>query len=457
MDYIIIFLMSVVPRPLDSWQNDYLEERLVRGVQITDFPSLRPFDLKETDDLGVTRSPNLSFDFKYDTITVLRMRPALYYEKNFFILHIEPVVKFGNDSLPPNNKFMDVFCSDYERAFALVQGSIFKIFAGRERFSVGPSPRYNLLLSGYSAPMDWFAYSLGDKKLRLTFFISRISDMYCKEIEYEGDTITNYIDAIRYLSIKRLDLNFIKGLNIGINEGALFGGENFALETYHFNPVIFLQAYQYNWHKDINFYLCFDAKYFRRNFAVYVSWLLDDFQLETDPNNEPNHWGFNIGLELADPLKIKNTFYQFEYTAVSRFTYCHFWPYQRYSHQNTAIGHPYGPDFDEIFAKVIYHRGQRLDPYVQINYIRKGETRINSLWPIPEEPRVPGMSFPEDNFLAGVLQKSLTPSVGCHILFGKFFSSDINIGYFLCENYQNIENNDKRSFMFNLRFELVIP
>src|SRR4030042_1694903 len=169
----IILLLLPDLLPLDSWQNEYIEEQLVRGLQLTDFPSLRPFDLKKTEHFEVPRSPNFSFDLKYDTITVVRIRPAIYYKKNFFILHIEPVVKFGNDSLPPNNKFMDTFCSDYERAFASVHGRFFKIFAGRERFSVGPSPRYNLLLSGYSAPMDWLAYSLGDKKIKILFFFKR--------------------------------------------------------------------------------------------------------------------------------------------------------------------------------------------------------------------------------------------------------------------------------------------
>ncbi len=456
MSCIIIIFLSVTPLPLDSWQNDFLEEQMVRGIKVTAFPSLRPFDLKESDDFVAVKVPNLLFDYKYDTLKVLRMKPALYYEKKFFTLHLEPVVKFGDDSLPPNNKFMDIFCSDYERAFASVQGRFFKLFAGRERFSVGPSPRYNLLLSGYSAPMDWLAYSLGDKKLKLSLFISRISDMHCKEIEYQGDTITNYIDAIRYLSIKRLDLNFIKGLNIGINEGALFGGENYILETYHFNPVVFLQAYQYNWGKDINFFQAFDAKYFGRNFTVYAQWLLDDFQLEPDPNNEPNHWGFNCGIELADPLKLSRTFWQFEYTAVSRFTYCHFWPYQRYSHQNTAIGHPYGPDFDEFFVRVLYHHKPRISSYFQCDYMRKGENNVNSLWPIPEFPRVPGTSFPADNFLAGILQSSMTPAIGLRSNIMNSIATDIQIGYFFCRNYQNQSGNEKRSLMFRLRLDFVI-
>jgi len=459
----ILFILSVY-LPIDSWQNELLEEMQVRGVHFAHFPSVRPYDIAELNSVDYsflsdkTWLPNLSAKVHYDTITVLRAKPSVYYDWSGFSVCVQPVFKFGHDSLPPYRVFnisdRELFSADYERAYAKYAGKHFGLFIGRERFSIGPSPRYNLLLSGYSAPMDWFSYSMQSNKLRFSFFLSRLDDRYTKPLEYVGDTITQYIDARRYLTVKRLDFSPYSWLNFGLSEATVFGGENYSLHLYHLNPVVFVQAYQYNWDDDVNFFLSFDTKVFLNNFALYAALLIDDFQLETDNNGEPHHWGLNIGTEIADLAGLENSFLIFEYTAVSRYTYCHFVPYQRYQYLETSIGSPYGPDYDEIFTKLTYHITKTIDLFAQIAYLRKGEGKISALWPIPEYPREPGTFFPQGNLLSGTVQKSIDSGVGARYFLQDQLAVELYAGFLHIDAAKHILGAGETSLVMRLQVDV---
>lgn len=458
---ILVLYMCTIFIPIDSWQNEILEEIQVRGFHFTNFPSVRPYELQildyPADDVLWANIwlPNLSAHLRSDTVTVLRLKPALFYQWSTGTVFLQPVFKFGEDSLHPSKQFEDLFSADYERAYMKHTAGIFTIFIGRERFAIGPSPRYNLLLSGYSVPLDWLCYSLQSPKLKFSFYISRLDDLYSKPLEYSGDTISEYINAKRYMTIKRFDYSPTEWLNFGLSEGAVFGGEDFALEMYHFNPLVFLQAYQFNYGKDMNLFLSVDGRIFLSNLSFYFSFLFDDFQLEKDQNNEPNHWGLNIGAEFADPFRLKNTFWMIEYTAVSRYTYCHFVPYQRFKYLNTPIGSPFGPDYDEVYTKFIYHITPRFDVYAQISHQRKGQSNIDSEWPIPEKPRVSGTFFPSDNFLSGAVQKSYDFGLGARLFSSSWFMCDAFIGYSNIENFRHTRDESERFLIFRFQVALV--
>ncbi len=458
---ILVLYLWTIFIPIDSWQSEILEEIQVRGCHFTNFPSIRPFELHILDypvedmQWATIWLPNVSAHLWSDTITVLRIKPALFYQWSTGTVFLQPVFKFGEDSLHPNKQFENLFSADYERAYMKYTADIFTIFIGRERFAIGPSPRYNILLSGYSAPLDWLHYSLQSPKLKFSFYISRLDDLYAKPLEYSGDTISEYINARRYLIIKRFDYSPSEWLNFGLAEGAVFGGEDFTLEIYHFNPLVLLQAYQYNYDEDMNLFLSVDGRIFLNNVSFYLSLLFDDFQLEKDPNNEPNHWGVNIGAEFADPFRLKNAFWMIEYTGVSRYTYCHFIPYQRFKYLNTPIGSPFGSDYDEVYSKFTYHVSPRFDLYTQISHQRKGESNIDSEWPIPENPRVSGTSFPSDNFLSGTIQKSLNWGIGIRLFYDAWFMCDAFIGYSSIENYRHIRDESERFFNFRLEVALI--
>jgi len=458
MFFLFFFSISI---PIESWPNEFLEEIQVRGIHFTRFPSIRPYEiteLKKFEEAKIYQRfwlANLSSDFRYDTVKVLRLKPAVFSDWVNFSFFLQPVVKFGKDSLPPHNVFMGLYASDYERAYVKFDHPNFGVFIGRERFALGPSPRYNLLLSGHSPPLDWVYFSLPTKIVKLSFYLSRLDDMVCKPLAYDGDTITQLINARRYLQIKRLDISPTDWINFSFSEAATFGGENFVLGPYYFNPLVLLHSYQYNWAKDANIFFHLDGRiYLMEHLSFYGALLVDDFQLEQDPNNEPHHLGINGGIEVAD-LIIKNSFLIAEYTALTRYVYCHFIPYQRYEYLGHPIGSLLGTDYDELYIRWIYHIDQKIDFYTEFSHLRKGITDIDTMWPIPENPRIPGTSFPEDNFLSGVVQRSINIGVGVRIFARRSFFTEFFIGYSLTESFCHKIGETKNFPFVRFKIDLV--
>jgi len=398
--------------------------------------------------------PGISMAMSYDTVKTVRLRPALYFDWSDFSLMIRPVVKFGNDSIPPFNKFADLFAGDNERALVRYDNRNFGAFVGRERFSIGPSPRYNLLLSSSSVPADWLSYYFQTSKVRLSIFLSRLDNMTCKPIEYVGDTITQTITAKRFITIRRLDFTPCDRLNFSFSEAALVGGEDLDLSFYYLSPLELIHTNQYNYGNDANIFFHLDAKVVLKNIAFYSALLVDDFQLDADPNDEPNHFGFNTGVEFTD-LFVAKTFVLCEYTIISRYAYCHFYPYQRYQFYNIPIGYPYGPDCDNVFVQPLYHMTADLDFYGTGELLRKGSVTIDSLWPIPEIPRVPGTRFPARNFLSGIVQRSISVGFGLRYNFRRQLAVDCSAGATWHSNYHNIQGERKTAPYAKVQIDII--
>ncbi len=119
-------------------------------------------------------------------------------------------------------------------------------------------------------------------------------------------------------------------------------------------------------------------------------------------------------MGIADPFGLRNTYWKFQYTRLSRWTYAHFESWQRYEHRGDPIGHPYGPDFDDLGLKVVYHHGSMLDFNLGVDYIRHGEGRIDSAWPQGE--------FPSNNFLSGEVERKVELSSGM-----SFYGKSLNL------------------------------
>jgi hypothetical protein len=468
---IILPILLSIFYPVDSWQNILLDEIQVRGVQMAGFSGIRPYNLPHgelpqfvalpcamdefTEHLQRRLwMPDISGALALDSVRTLRLRPALYCDWADFSLMLRPVVKFGDDGIPPFNRFMDLFAGDNERAFVRYDNRNFGAFVGRERFSIGPSPRYNLLLSSSSVPADWLSYYFQAGRVRLSIFLSRLDDMTCKPIEYVGDTVTQLITAKRFISIRRLDVAPYTWLNFSFSEAALEGGEELDLSFYDLIPLVLSHTNQYNYGHDANIFFHLDAEATLQNARVYGALLVDDFQLDPDPNGEPNHLGFNAGVEFADVL-VKKTFVLCEYTMISRYAYCHFYPYQRYEFRGAPLGYPYGPDCDDIFVQPLYHMSAALDVYGTAEVLRKGSVAIDSLWPIPEIPRVPGTRFPSQNFLSGIVQRSVSTGFGMRYNYRRQLAVDCSAGATWHSNYHNIEGERKTTPYFKAQVDII--
>lgn len=461
----MLLLLISVFYPVDSWQNDLIEELLVRGVIKGDagVTGIRPFDLRGTglpaeaaDDgrRGRLVLPDLAAAADFDSVKTLRLRPALQHDWADFSLLLRPVVKFGRDSLPPYRKFGDLFAGDNERAYVRYDGRYFGAFIGRERFSIGPSPRYNLLLSPSAVPADWLHYYFDLGRVRLSMFFSRLDDIDCKPIEYAGDTVTQTIRARRFIAIRRLDVAAAGWLDLSFAEAALAGGAEQDLSFYYFSPLMLVHTSQYNYGHEANIFFHLDGRVSLPNFAAYAALLVDDFQLEADPNAEPNHFGFNAGAEFAG-FPAANAFVRCEYTYLSRYLYRHFFPFQRYKFFEQPLGHPCGPGGDEFFFQPRYRLTRALDLYSAFEFRRQGAATIDSIWPVPEYPRVPGTTFPAGNFLSGTVERSLSAGVGARCFFKRRLAADLLVGLRRHDNYRHVPGATKLYAWARLQLDII--
>lgn len=431
--YILHFAFTIYI-PLESSFPEVVDELRVRGVSLIRYPNIRNYWVDEVPTMeGIggwliskIYSPTLGLDAWIDSVDIIRPTAFICYKKRPVNIVLEPVVKIGENNIWPKEKFKGAFAADYERAFVDLYNNKFSVRLGRERFGLGPSPRYNFLLSGYSPPMDGILVSYEDTKFKLSFIFSRLENMVAETLSFEGDTVHNdTANSLRFISIRRLDLLPKDWLNIGLTEVVLYGGPNGFPSLYYLNPIALSYPYEFI-HKGANhnIFWAIDWRLDLPNLGgLYGEFLIDDFQYSENLQKEPNHIGLLIGAEKA----FTRTFSLIEYSRATRWVYTHFVPWQRYEYFGYPIGHPLGPDFDNFFLKVTHHYSPKFDFYSVFSYTRHGSGRIESTWPVPDCPMVPGIYFPVCNFLSPPVTTYLDMRGGVNFLtpIGKFATTVI--------------------------------
>lgn len=474
-----VFALSL---PIDGSYDQVIDELRVRGIFISKYTGLKPYsthrlDLSHRNLAGVESwllarvnrdVPFLEARWVSDTTNTTRLKVNLFYENDNLAFLIQPVFKMGKDSLHPRRVFKDLVAADYERAYITVFLGNFDLLIGRERVSIGLSPYDNLILSGKGIPLDLIMGSYDSGLFRITMLFSRLNDIYDKIVDFIGDTTGYKTSQLRYITIKRLDLSlrdiFLRlglqslestnAITFGLSDACVFGGEDVFPDLFYLNPLTIGYISQWTRGDDSNTLLCIDSRVDLNNFGFYVQWLIDDFQYSEDENGEPNHTGWNLGIQLVDPLGLKKTFFMTEYTRVSRWTYTYFRPAGRYNYDGLPLGHSSGPDFDKLSLYFIYHLNEKIDIASDFDYKRKGETRLKSLWPIPEMPRVPGTYFPENNFLSGVVENTSCVSFGLRYDDLPRISIDSKVRYTRINNFRNVE--DKEKFYWGIELSVLL-
>ncbi|MCK4351995.1 hypothetical protein KAW65_01150 [candidate division WOR-3 bacterium] len=419
-----------------------VEELRVRGVPLVKYPNVKPYLLKDfLEQQGINKwlisrlvpKTILKLDSKCDSIKVTRLSISADYENGWVNIILEPIAKFGDDNIWPTRKFKGIVSTDYERASIRFSPQNFSLILGRERFAFGPSPRYNLLLSGYSPPIDGLFWSYEAPKFKLSFLFSRLEDIWTDTLEFEGDSVRQLepMNSRRFLSIRRIDFLPKDWINIGLTEAVIYGGPERFPDFYYLNPLTLNYPYQFTRGGfDDNILWDVDGRIDFKNFGIYGEFIIDDFQYGSTRQKDPNQTGFLIGLELADPLKFAHTFLWLEYTRITRWVYTYFIPSERYEYLGYPIGHPLGPDFDNIFMKFTYHFKPQIDFYGTFSYTRHGAGKVETLWPIPEHPREsPPPYFPDNNFLSEPVHTYLDVNFGFNI-FKTFYKQAMSLQFF---------------------------
>ncbi|MBK7141829.1 MAG: hypothetical protein IPH75_07100 [bacterium] len=321
---------------------------------------------------------------------------------------------------------------DVEHAFAHWQTERFDLTAGRFASFWGTQ---NSLVLGPNSPLDGFGYSYRWGRLTLSYRLARL-DPLKRWVNDSSQVIEN-----RYFAGHRLDIHLSKRLRVGLFETVVFGGEGRQIELYYLNPLIFFHGSQVNEGSNDNTFVGFDfsIKPFT-GYHFYGQLMIDDMQVESksQSDQEPNEIGFLIGGYLADlapSLDLK-----MEYSRVTNWTFNQDLPRNRYLFKNNLISAAMGNDYDLTDVSLLRWFGELTVASLNFSYMRQGEGSVAAEW---SEPWLNQDGSYDEPFPTGIVEKSMSLSVGLKGYLRSVAAYDIEAGFNRITNFGHIESDDR--------------
>ena len=309
--------------------------------------------------------------------------------------------------------------------------SDFCLLVGRDYMRWGPGYQGSLMLSDNSPAFDMFKYSgiidlnnsgesLG--KISFTKFFSLL------------DTLE---EQNRYFLGQRLEIKPVPTLTLGVSETTIISEDSSIL---FYNPIPFIPPYYATWWiagmfepQEVNCNVALDAEInLTQKIKLYGEWMADDFIFTPWDNPFPNRTGFLAGAYFADPLGNGNTDFRIEYTHINNFVYFPTHPWQDYLYQGEYIGHPLGPDADQLYLELTHNLSDRLNLSLSYNQERHGEGQTGM--PLPSDSVIAN----ENIFLSGIIEKQ--QAYQAELFYTMSPQWEFSVGL-IWENIKNKDNN----------------
>ena len=261
-----------------------------------------------------------------------------------------------------------------DMAYAQIDLKYFHLLLGRDHLRWGPGKKDVLLLSDQVPPFDMLKLEGKLGSFKFVYFTTVLDQVRVRS-GGEFDEASFIFFAKRYLSGHRINLKLRFGLEMGISEVIIYGGQNRDLEPYYLNPLLPYYGEQYNQDVNDNPLWSFDlALTWFKNKEFYAEILVDDFQY--DFKSEPQQTGFQIGLSYAQIFGLEKSFANLEYTRINNWVYGHNKPWNIYTYHGFGMGSILGPDADRLFLKFVYHLNKDIEVSFSEEYKRKGKGKI---------------------------------------------------------------------------------
>jgi hypothetical protein len=304
----------------------------------------------------------------------------------------ERYLKIGETASSRTKRWKWDYRADFVEAYAKIYFGRAMLYLGRHGIFWGPARFGALGISDNSPAFDMFMASLYGERLSAYTFTAVLDEMW-------NDQRERYL-ARRFLAGHRLDWIVWDGLEIGLTEVILYGGDLRRLDPGYLNPLIPYYATQHNFDYDDNTLVSADFSWLLSSGVMaYGELMIDDLQYSGEG---PNAWGFTLGTHLAGWSDLI-----VEYTRLNRWAYTHRVTECQYLHYGSSIGYPFGPDGDQITAEWSKFLSSNLWAGIRLGYKRKGEASI--------EDRYEGGAAGQVPFPSGVVERRI--GVGLEIIY----------------------------------------
>jgi len=236
---------------------------------------------------------------------------------------------------------------------------------GREYKTVGYGYGSKLVLSGDGPPLDFIAFDFN-------YGIVKFSSIHGSTA---GDFSSNRDKRFtKYWAYNRLKLSFENMFDIGIGENIVYSGRGFELG--YASPLAFYKFVEMSVQDRDNANLYFDLQTsFIPNLEFQGTFFLDENILSNLQNLDlyKNKTAYQLGAFWYEAFTLENLSLIFEYTKIRPFVYSHIDVKNTYTAWDTNLGHPIGPNADEVFSRVAYNLTDRIRLSLDYHFVRRGE------------------------------------------------------------------------------------
>ena len=295
--------------------------------------------------------------------------------------------KIGESRQYPIVKWENFLAGDWTDLYLEYTKNNFNITVGRWNKKWGYSDRYSLILNDTLPPRDgiYFKYKISPV-FQFDYFISSEGSYALTHnfVTRVGDSLNKGTVINRTLIGHKVELS-LSSFFFYFAEVAYCASFGYLPNPKYLNPLFIYFLLQFNDSQqdhgvgvDANILWDLGLKLKLKNFEIYSDVLIDDFQYVEISTKEPPQIGGLIGIKYFGSTWNINA----EYTRVWAWTYLNENPWERYEKLGYSLGHPYGPDFDEIYISLAKKITRNLKITSEFSYERKGEPGILTDWPI---------------------------------------------------------------------------
>ncbi len=222
---------------------------------------------------------------------------------------------------------------------------------GKDRVSWGPGQRTNLLLSDNTPSFDQLRVKarLGETS-QFTYLVGKLHP----PADLVGDTLyktslgwTRIKTESKWIAAHRLEYTPLPWLLLSVSEAIIWGER--ALDFGYLNPLYFLYSAQHDGGDRDNVAMSGDfVARLPMKGIFYGALLIDDLKItKLGQGHAGNKLGLLTGIVATDVFD-SNLDLGIEYTRLEPFVYSHFFPINRYTHWNSALGADLLPNSDRI-------------------------------------------------------------------------------------------------------------
>ena len=236
---------------------------------------------------------------------------------------------------------------------------------GREYKTAGYGYGSKLVLSGDSPPLDFIGFDFN-------YGIVKFTSIHGSTV---GDFLPNQEERYtKYWAFNRLKLSFENLFDVGIGENIVYSGRG--IELGYLSPLGFYKFVEQSIQDRDNASLYFDLQTsFIPNLEFQGTFFLDENILSNLQNLQSykNKTAYQVGAFWYEAFTLNNLSLILEYTKIRPFVYSHINNQNTYTAWGTNLGHPIGPNSDELLSRIDYNFTDWIRFSLEYHFIRRGE------------------------------------------------------------------------------------